>query len=399
MKLFPNLLASAAETLELVMTDGQQADATVSTLLASNPKWGSRDRNFLASSVYGTVRYWSLYEACLEKIGLEMSNERMILVWWLHEGHELPPYATVQIPSPELVLPAITELQKSPKIRESYPDWLWQLGQEELGENWEAAASAMNQTAQLCIRANRIKANRPKLIAALAEEGITAVAYGPDDALIVPEKKKITSSKAFEEGLFEVQDHSSQLVAHLLAPEPGMMVVDTCAGAGGKSLHLAALCRGKGEVLSLDIDPKKLQNLRARAQRAGAFNIQTRTWSNSFVPSVLKDKADRLLLDVPCSGSGTFRHKPDAKWKLTPDFFTYIQSVQQDLLHKYSGICKVGGRMVYATCSIMPDENEKQIAHFLETTKQQWELISQKTVLPQEEGFDGFFMALLERKA
>jgi 16S rRNA (cytosine967-C5)-methyltransferase len=189
------------------------------------------------------------------------------------------------------------------------------------------------------------------------------------------------------------------LVAPLLAPEPGMRVVDACAGGGGKTLHLAALMQSKGQLIALDTLEWKLEALKKRARRAGASNIETRVIENSKVIKRLHGSADRLLLDVPCSGLGVLRRNPDSKWKLSPAQIEQLRATQQDILQRYSPIVRPGGRMVYATCSILPSENEMQVATFLASEAgKDFRLLEERRILPQDAGFDGFYIALLERR-
>jgi 16S rRNA (cytosine967-C5)-methyltransferase len=178
-----------------------------------------------------------------------------------------------------------------------------------------------------------------------------------------------------------------------------MRVIDSCAGAGGKSLHLSALMENKGQLLALDIYPGKLNELKKRAKRAGAFNIETRLISSSKVIKRLSNTADRVLIDAPCTGLGVLRRNPDAKWKLQPDFVAEVCQTQQELLTSYSRMLKPGGQMVYATCSILPLENEKQVSAFLKSEPgRDFQLQEEQHVFPSREGFDGFYMARLERR-
>jgi 16S rRNA (cytosine967-C5)-methyltransferase len=200
----------------------------------------------------------------------------------------------------------------------------------------------------------------------------------------------------FKEGLFEVQDASSQNVGLFLQIEPGMRVIDACAGAGGKSLHLAALLKNKGRIIAMDVEQWKLDELKKRSRRAGATNIEPRLIDSTKAIKRLHNTADRLLLDVPCSGLGVLKRNPDAKWKLTPEFITSMEKTQQELLESYSSMLKPGGLMVYSTCSLLPAENEKQVEAFLSRHKEQYELVKEKRHWPSE-GFDGFYMALIKK--
>ena len=174
-----------------------------------------------------------------------------------------------------------------------------------------------------------------------------------------------------------------------------MRVIDACAGAGGKSLHLAALMQNKGKILALDVHTNKLEQLRKRAKRAGIDIIETRLIEGTKTIKRLVNSADALLLDVPCSGLGVLRRNPDSKWKLKPERLLELQDLQKKLLRDYSQMLKVGGRMVYATCSILPSENQRQVQDFLSQHKN-FELLAEKTLRPDIEGYDGFYFASLK---
>lgn len=232
------------------------------------------------------------------------------------------------------------------------------------------------------------------------EEGIETYApKGYKDALVLAKRQNLFRSPTFKEGLFEIQDASSQLVAAALEAAPGMRVIDACAGAGGKSLHLAALMENKGRILSMDVEEWKLKNTKLRARRAGVSIIEPKVIEGNKTIKRLKESADRLLLDVPCSGLGVLRRNPDTKWKLSPESIENMLTVQQEIIQNYSTMVKPGGIMVYATCSILPIENQDQIAAFLKSERgQNFELVEDQKVLAHESGFDGFYIARMKRK-
>ena len=207
------------------------------------------------------------------------------------------------------------------------------------------------------------------------------------------------TSKEFKSGLFEVQDINSQRVAHWLNLRPGMRVIDTCAGAGGKSLHMAALMENKGQIIALDIFQNKLDELKRRARRNGAHNIETRLIDSRKTIKKLHQSADAVLIDAPCTGIGVLKRNPDAKWKLSPEFLKEITQTQSEILRDYAAMVKPGGTLVYATCSILPQENQEQVKAFLKSEAgQEYSLDAQETLLPSVTGYDGFFMARLKRK-
>jgi 16S rRNA (cytosine967-C5)-methyltransferase len=246
------------------------------------------------------------------------------------------------------------------------------------------------------LRANGLKTTAAKLRVRLSSENVESIEAG-EDGLVLVKRTNVFLSRAFKDGLFEVQDLNSQKVARALNPKPGERVVDACAGAGGKSLHLAALMGNKGKIIALDVHEKKLEALRERSTRAGATCIETRWIENSKTIKRLHDSADRLLLDVPCSGLGVVRRNPDSKWKLTAEDVERVRELQRQILQNYSPILKKGGRMVYSTCSILPSENSKVIEHFMSENGAGWRLLSQETLWPEVDGPDGFFVAVLER--
>ena len=271
----------------------------------------------------------------------------------------------------------------------------------ELGEElWTKEIAALNQQASVILRTNTLNISREVLQMKLKAEGIISeLLPHHSDALLLPERANVFKTEAFHNGYFEVQDASSQLVASYLDVQPGMKVVDTCAGAGGKTLHLSALMKNKGQIIAMDIYESKLRKLKVRAKRNKAHNIDMRVIVSTKPIKKLHGKADRVLIDAPCSGLGVIRRNPDSKWKLQHEFIENIKKIQQEILQSYSAMVKPGGKMVYATCSILPSENQNQVKTFLESEAgKDFHFVSDKKVFAHISGFDGFYMALLERK-
>nr|HPN71114.1 RsmB/NOP family class I SAM-dependent RNA methyltransferase [Saprospiraceae bacterium] len=267
----------------------------------------------------------------------------------------------------------------------------------ELGEDdWLKELVAMNKSAPVTLRANTLKNSREDLAAILHKEGIeTDFVKNVPTAIDLRKRQNVFITNAFKEGRFEVQDGGSQLIGLMMGVTPGMRVIDACAGAGGKTLQLAALMENKGQVIAMDTEEWKLEELKKRARRGGVHNIDSRPITGKVIKR-LNESADRLLLDVPCSGLGTIRRNPDAKWKLKPLWIEEIKTVQQEIIQKYSAMLKVGGKMVYATCSILPSESETQVETFL-SKNPNFKLIEEKRTSTIKDGFDGFYMALIER--
>ncbi|MBT8209716.1 MAG: RsmB/NOP family class I SAM-dependent RNA methyltransferase, partial [Eudoraea sp.] len=219
------------------------------------------------------------------------------------------------------------------------------------------------------------------------------------DALQLVRRKDVFKTPLFKKGWFEVQDAASQLVAPFTEARPGMCVIDACAGAGGKSLHLAALMQNKGQLIALDIYDYKLKELKRRARRNGVHNLEIRVIDSSRVIKKLHNRGDRVLIDAPCTGLGVLRRNPDAKWKLNPEFLDRVINTQAQLLREYAKMVKAGGKLIYATCSILPVENEGQVRQFLSSAAgQDFELEAEKHCSPAADGFDGFYMARLRHK-
>lgn len=396
MKLYRNLCEAVVSGLELIFTEKKYADKVIEKILKSNPKWGARDRRFIAETIYDIVRWYRLF---IELTGADEDDYwKLLAVWCLWNKVDFPDWAELKGVNRKKILENYEQLKTNRKIRESIPDWLDELGVKELGTKWEKELEALNEEAKVVLRVNTIKISRLELQKQLLElENISTDAPTDfPDALLLEERQNIFTRQQFKDGLFEVQDGGSQLIAPFLQVKPGMRVIDACAGAGGKTLHLAALMQNKGRIIALDTEEWKLDELKKRGRRAGVANVETRLIESSKTIKRLENSADRLLLDVPCSGLGVLKRNPDAKWKMSLDFIEQVKELQQRILADYSSMVKTGGEMVYSTCSLFPSENEKQVETFLKNQSENFELLNQKTVLPSE-GFDGFFMARLKR--
>jgi 16S rRNA (cytosine967-C5)-methyltransferase len=386
-----------------IFNEGEYADKAVARALKKDKRWGSSDRKFVAETIYEIVRWKRLYAEIAEvREPYDRDNIwRIFAVWAVLRGIKLPDWKYFEDTPTRKIKGRFDELSKVRKFKESIPDWMDELGVKELGEEkWAKELTAQNQQAEVILRVNTLKTTKEKLRAILMDLNIETNFHNDyPDALILKERANVFMTQAFKDGLFEVQDASSQLVAYFLDVQPGMRVVDTCAGAGGKTLHLASLMQNKGQLIAMDLYESKLKQLKLRAKRNGAFNIEPRVIESSKTIKKLHEKADRVLIDAPCSGLGVMKRNPDSKWKLQPEFIDNIRKVQEEVLANYSKIVKPGGKLVYATCSVLPSENEEQIKKFLKTEAgKEFTFVKEKKVLAHESGFDGFYMALLERK-
>lgn len=404
MRLHRNLVYTTIDSLNAIFNEGEYADKVVARALKKDKRWGSSDRKFVAETIYEIVRWKRLYAEVAEvKEPFDRDNLwRMFSVWAVLRGYPIPDWRQLEGTPERKIKGRFDELSKTRAIKESIPDWMDELGVQELGEEvWSKEITAQNQPAKVILRTNTLKTTRENLRAILMDLDIeTDTLPDQPEALVLKERANVFMTDVFKQGFFEVQDASSQLVAGYLDVKPGMRVVDTCAGAGGKSLHIAALMENKGQLIAMDLYESKLKQLKIRAKRDGVFNVEYRIIENTKVIKRLHGTADRVLIDAPCSGLGVLKRNPDAKWKLKPEFIDNIRKIQSEVLESYSKIVKPGGKLVYATCSVLPSENQEQVERFLNSTEigKEFTLIKDHKILAHESGFDGFYMALLERK-
>lgn len=419
MRLHRNLVLAIIESLSQIFNQKKQADKIVAITLKQDKRWGARDRSFVAETIYEIVRWKRLY-AKLAEIEIAFENDKystqnlfqLFSVWAILNEIELPTWEEFEGINydKETIKENYNKLSEIRKFKESIPDWLDYLGEKELGnEIWTKEIAALNNQAPVVLRVNTLKTSIAKLQKELSEqnietEKITQKTETYPEAIQLVKRKSIVRNALYKDGFFEIQDASSQLIAHFLDLKQGMQIIDTCAGAGGKSLHIAALMENKGQITAMDIYENKLIELRKRANRADVHNIKTYSIKrkdnvvsyNQFAQ--FHNSADRVLIDAPCSGLGVLSRNPDAKWKLNLDFLEEIKNIQQTLLQEYSKMTKKGGKLVYATCSILPSENQNQVQTFLNSENgKDFKFIEDKKILSHQTGFDGFYMAILER--
>ncbi len=403
MRLHRNLVFTVIDSIHDIFNENVYADKAVEKALKRDKRWGSRDRKFVAETIYEMVRWKRLYATIAEvKEPYSRPNLwRMFSVWCVLKGIPLPDWNQIEPTPSRRIKGRFDELSKIRKYRESIPDWMDEACLNELSEElWTSELAALNKQAEVILRTNTLNISKELLQKELNKEDIeTEFIKGYDSALKLVERANVFKTEAFKKGYFEVQDASSQLVAEYLDVQPGMKVVDTCAGAGGKTLHLASLMQNKGQIIAMDIYESKLKKLKIRARRNKAHNIDTKVIDSTKPIKKLYGKADRVLIDAPCSGLGVLRRNPDSKWKLQPEFLDEIRNVQQNILQQYSKMVKPGGKLVYATCSILPSENQDQVDHFLTIEAgKDFTFVKDNKVFSHQSGFDGFYMAQLERK-
>lgn len=393
-----NLLIGIHNALqETFFEDKKYADKVIERLLKANKKWGSQDRAVVSEIFYNIIRWRKRLEYYIGEGAKPNNIYRLILAYLLWSNTE---YKRFDEFSGLKIADILTKIKKetfpTKAIEHSVPEWLVEILEQELGSVWEREVIALNEQASTILRANTLKISPKSLVDELACENISAFTInGYPDAVQLEEKKNVFLTSAFKDGFFEVQDASSQKIGRFLEVAEGQRVVDACAGAGGKTLHLSALMKNKGQIIALDIFEWKLAELKRRAKRAGAHNIETRLISDNKVIKRLHEKADRLLIDAPCSGLGVLKRNPDSKWKIDTEFIDRIKVEQQKILQDYSKMLKKGGKMIYATCSILPSENNLQVEKFL-SNNLDFRLVKDEKIMPSQ-GYDGFYMALIER--
>ena len=397
MKIYPNILAGIAECLKNIFLYNKYTGDVLDKAFRNNKKWGSRDRRFIGEAVFEIVRWQRLLSYAANTTTSESDYfEKIIAVYLLKSDCQLPEFFSQLNLDPDLIIGRLNSTDLPFPIKESIPDWLNELGKKELSADWEKEVSALNSPASVYLRVNTLKTTISDLHEKLKSLEIeTSLNPALPDCLILHKRQVLSSLQEYKDGLFEIQDAGSQQIAPFLNIETGMKIIDACAGAGGKTLHIASLLKNTGQIISMDVEEKKLIILKERALRAGAKNIGIKEIQPENIEK-LKNFADRLLLDVPCSGLGVLKRNPDAKWKLSKSEIDKTVLLQAKILAEYTSMLKPEGILVYATCSILPAENEKQIEMLIKKSKKAFELEDQRHVWPSE-GADGFYMARLKK--
>ena len=361
MKPTPGLMAHAETVLTQLLAFAGPADQTLSAYFRKHRQLGQRDRAFVAEAAYAVLRRRRTLEAAAGS-----SAPRLLLLAALVRQFGLSGRALGLESEFIARLRSVDAAALAPAVQADLPDWLWaRLAEQQGGEEAVRIARGLFETAPLDLRVNLARLSRDD---ALAQLGLEARATPLSPAGIrLTGKPAINRHALFLDGSIEVQDEGSQLLAYLVAPRRGEMVADFCAGAGGKTLALAMLMRGAGRLYAMDVSAKRLAALAPRAARAGASNIHPLVLSgeNDLRARRLAGKLDRVLVDAPCSGFGTLRRNPDLKWRYGPERIAALAGEQLRILAAASRLVKTGGRLVYATCSILREENEAVTERFL----------------------------------
>ncbi len=414
MELSASLLQSATQALDLVLDFRRPADAVLSAYFRDNRKLGARDRAFVAEAVFGVLRRYRYLSAVVPA-----ANPRTLIVAWLIKARGVRGASFEHLAKPEL----IQHIRNAKPddlplgVMAELPDWVVGKLQSAMPDaDILALGRALQQPAPLDVRVNALKTDRDDVRARLADEGhaVEATPYSPW-GLRFKEHPAINKHPLFLDGTLEVQDEGSQLLALLLGARRGEMVCDFCAGAGGKTLAIGAAMASTGRLYAFDVAEKRLANLKPRLARSGLSNVMPQLIASEGDARVkrLAGKLDRVLVDAPCSGLGTLRRNPDLKFRQTPDSVAELTRKQASILHAASRLLKPGGRLVYATCSLLPEENETLVEAFLAGGG--FELAPANAILaqsrialdtgvmlklsPASHGTDGFFAAVMVKKA
>jgi len=410
-------LDAAGEALQDVLRFEYPADSVLSGFFRMNRSIGARDRTFVAEVVYGVLRNYRQLKAIA---GEGVRARKLVLTWLVrHEGYSLRQLEPMLSRGDEEWLGQLKAKSYKPSSigdKTNMPDWLATRFAKQYGaERAQLMATALNRPAQLDIRVNPMTTDRDTVLARFEQEGVAAQA-GKYSPLCIRFEGRLALQRhpLFEEGGIEVQDEGSQLLGYLVAPKRGEMVVDFCAGAGGKTLLLGGLMRSTGRLYAFDVSERRLAKSKPRLARAGLSNVHPAVIAheNDIRVKRLAGKIDRVLVDAPCSGFGTLRRNPDLKWRQTEAGVAELTLKQATILAAASKLVKVGGRLVYATCSLLDEENDMVVDAFLASHpgfKQlsATEVLSQAKIAldtgerlrlnPLDHETDGFFAAVMER--
>jgi len=416
MRLTPSHLDMTAAALRSVLPLSHPADAMLKHFFRESGELGANDRAFIADIVFGILRHRFFLEAVAGG-----TQPRPLLLAYLAKFSGLNLRELVEVVT-EAEAKWLAEIKavkletQAPEVQAEFPLWLYEKLQAFMPEaEIVALGRSLQQPASLDVRVNTQLVDREEVLAALRQEGIAAAAtpYSPV-GIRLADKPAINRHALFLSGKIEVQDEGSQLLGYLLAPKRGEMVVDFCAGAGGKALMLGAMMRNGGRLYAFDISEKRLNNLKPRLKRSGLSNLNAQRIANENDLKIkrLAGKIDRVLVDAPCSGLGTLRRNPDLKFRQSAESIEEFKRKQAAILAAAARLLKAGGRLVYATCSFLPEENEEIVAGFLAQHPQFQllhcaELLAQQKIeidtgemlklTPAAHGTDGFFAAAMMR--
>lgn len=392
------LLTGIQSALNDILFHNSFSDKAVANMLKNHTAWGSRDRKTATRITYDITRNFLKYQFIAQQIpafSVTENKEHLInaLIWLAIYNDEI---LAEKLEVPEDIQVILSNIQyPSADIRHSVLPWIYETIQEDWADETDALIESLDKPAPVYIRYNSLKTTAQKLNNELDK---LKIEYQYSDkvggAIQILSNNQLRQTNAFKEGMFEFQDIGSQHIVKQAGIKPGQVVVDFCAGKGGKTLQIAGLMKNDGRLIASDIDATRLSQLQKRAQKAGIKNLE-------LIPhNTLIDKknllADLVLIDAPCSGMGTFRRQPDLKFRLQKDHLDQILQTQAQILEQAKSLLRVNGKLVYATCSVLKKENSQQIEHFLQSNPY-FELLQEEYILPKEYNGDGFYVAILKK--
>lgn len=373
--------------LSVILKLDGPADVLMKLFFKSSPHLGVRDRGLIAEGIYYALRHYASLRWAMRPVHPDRAPRLVALVTLArqHGLEALPPNSIGREEGPLKNILAAKIEDAPAHVRAELPQWLFDLIEAQYDDT-AVLYPAMLEGAPLDLRVNLLKANREEVLAELEKNGVQAFAtpYSPD-GIRLPTKPGLTQWPIYKDGLVDVQDEGSQLIARLVHPHRREMICDFCAGAGGKTLAMGALMRSTGRLYAFDVNEKRLNGMLPRMRRAGLSNVHPIAIRNEKDNRVkrLQGKFDRVLIDAPCSGTGTFRRNPDLKWRLSPAEMDRINDIQKNILEEASKLVKAGGRLVYATCSMIRRENQDVVEAFL-AAHPEWHLVPALEVLAQQ---------------
>lgn len=398
-KLHTPIIDTVIVCLKAIFEEQKVADKEVATILKQNKSFGSRDRSMIAETVYDIVRWKLKYEYFAYQLQLTRYKS-LLLISFLNRNYAIKNKEILGVENDKIVeLQSIIKQAISiPHIDQSYPEELYDFCKENIGDKWQDLAIALNNKPNVFIRVNILQIKPVQLSTLLEKENISFKIVN-ENCIQILSKNNLKNSDLYKQGLFEFQDIGSQAIGNFLfdaienkSTLNEIKILDLCAGAGGKTLHLAALLNNKGKIYATDYKAARLKNLRQRAEQAGCKNIEIIDFNDA---KKLKN-INIILIDAPCSGTGTFKRQADLKYKITQVKIKEYQSIQASLLNEYKNVIHKNGKIIYATCSVLPQENELQIQNFL-NANESFKLNKSQQLLPTEYDGDGFYMAELNR--
>ncbi len=398
-KIHQPIIDAVIVCLKAVFEEEKVADKEVASMLKQNKNFGARDRSMIAESVYDIVRWKINYSFQLENYNPELTMyKHLMLISLLNRNYTIKNPEIFGVTNDEITAlhKIIEEPVKEKYIEQSYPEAFYDFCLDCIGEQWHALAKSLNQKPNVFIRVNTLKTSTEELSASLEEENVSFKVTGTN-CIEILSKNNLKKSNLYNQGFFEFQDIGSQAIGNFLfdaikdkADLNEISILDLCAGAGGKALHLSALLNNKGKIYATDYKASRLKNLQQRAEQAGCTNIQI----IDFKEAKKLKNLDVILMDAPCSGTGTFKRQADLKYKVSQEKIKEYQNIQASLLDEYKSLLNKTGKLIYATCSVLPQENQLQIKNFIQHNPS-FKVEKESQLLPTEYDGDGFYMALL----